>query len=137
MWVVWLVLLGSLAVGAVAGMATRKYGKHGVVILGAWLGGIIGQVLYSILFRLIWENNGTEIMWASIIVFSAIMAYMSYLYFHFSVIAGSSIIGSFLFFRVSIAHKLTSYRVCRSSQEAIPMSSCFTTACRTPLGRCQ
>jgi hypothetical protein len=101
MWVVFAVMLVSLVVGGFAGYATRRWAKYGVLLLGAWLGGILGQILYSILFRLIWEDNGTEIMTLSILVFAAFVAYLSQVYFHFSVIAGSSIIGSFLFLRVS------------------------------------
>ena len=93
-------MLVSLALGSAAGYATKRWTKYGVLLLGAWLGGIIGQIMYSILFRLVWEDNGTQVMTLSILIFAGIVAYLSQVYFHFSVIAGSSIIGSFLFFRV-------------------------------------
>jgi Domain of unknown function (DUF4203) len=111
MWVVWVILIISLAVGAAAGYATRKWGKYGVLILGAWLGGIIGSIMYSLLFRLLWEENGTEIMWLSITAFGVLLAYLSQVYFHFAVIAGSSIIGSFLFYRVRISQRVIFFHV--------------------------
>lgn len=101
MWVVFVVLLVSLVFGSAAGYATKKYAKYGILLLGAWLGGILGQILYSVLFRLIWEDDGTKLMTLSILIFAGLVAYLSQAYFHFSVIAGSSIIGSFLFFKVS------------------------------------
>lgn len=95
-------LIVSLAVGAAAGYATKRWGHIGVLLIGAWLGGLLGSVVYSCLIRMITEESPMIFLWLSIISFSLIVSYLSQVYFQVAVIVGSAVIGSFFFFRVSL-----------------------------------
>ena len=99
-WLVFLTLLFSLGVGSAAGYATMKFAKYGIVLGGAWLGGIVGSVFYSVLLRTLSETHPLLVLWASILSVAALVAYLAYRYFGVAMIFGSAIIGSFLFFRV-------------------------------------
>lgn len=48
MWVVWLTLVVSVGIGSGAGYATQKWARTGVLLIGTWIGGIIGAGLYSL-----------------------------------------------------------------------------------------
>jgi len=50
-WIVFLTLLLSLAIGSAAGYAAMKFTKYGVLLGGAWLGGVLGCILYSVALR--------------------------------------------------------------------------------------
>lgn len=101
MWVVWLILLLSLALGSGAGYATKRWGKYGVLALGLWLGGIIGSLLFSGLFRLISEDYETLILILSVVSFATLFAVLSQIYFNIAIIVGSAALGSFFLLRVS------------------------------------
>lgn len=135
--VVWAVLIVSLFIGAGAGYATVRYAKVGVIIFGAWLGGLIGSVLYSLLFRLITDEYPLLILWLCILTGASLVGYLSHVYFHIAVIVGSSSIGSYLFFRVSNNnnHSINNFRARLSLRESTRTNSCCTTACRTPRER--
>jgi len=94
-------LISSLAVGAAAGYATQRWGHIGVLLVGIWLGALIGSVIYSCLIRLITEEEPTLFLCLSALAFAALVGYLSQVYFHLAVIVGSAIIGSFLVIRVS------------------------------------
>ena len=99
-WVVWLTLVLSLLVGAGAGYATMRWGHIGVLILGGWLGGLLGSIMYSCVFHLISESYPILFTVLSILAFAALVAYLSQVYFSSAVMVGSSLIGAFLFIRV-------------------------------------
>lgn len=102
MWMVWLNLVLGQIVGAAAGFAVKKYAKIGILLLGIWLGGLLGSVMYSCLFRLISEEQPLVVLWLSIIFFAGLIGYLSQRYFHFAVMVGSAALGSFTFYRVSV-----------------------------------
>jgi len=132
-WLVFLTLLFSLGVGSAAGWATMKYAKYGIIIGGAWLGGIVGSVAYSLVLRKISEKYPMLVLWLSILVMAALVAYLAHRFFGVAMIFGTAIIGSFLFFRVILAFKL--YRVLLNSRVATRMSSFSTSDCRTRKAR--
>lgn len=49
MWVVWITLVVSLVVGAGVGYGTQRWARAGVLLIGAWIGGLLGGVLYSLI----------------------------------------------------------------------------------------
>jgi hypothetical protein len=100
-WVVFLTLLISLGIGSAAGYAAMKFAKYGVILGGAWLGGIIGSVFYSVALRTLSESYPLAVMWLSIISLAGLVAYLAHRYFGVAMIFGTAIIGSFLIFRVS------------------------------------
>ena len=55
MWVVWLALIVALGIGSGVGYASAKYPRVGVLLVGTWIGGLIGSVLYNTLIH-IWAD---------------------------------------------------------------------------------
>ncbi len=51
MWVVWLTLMVSVGMGAGIGFAAQKWARIGVLIIGVWIGGLAGALLYSMVFH--------------------------------------------------------------------------------------
>ena len=100
LWLVFLTLLFSLAIGSLAGYATMRFAEYGIILGGAWLGGIIGSVFYNVALRTLSSTHPLVILWVSILSLAGVVAYLAHRYFGVAMIFGSSIIGSFLFFRV-------------------------------------
>ena len=51
MWVVWLTLIVSVGMGTGIGFAAQKWARIGVLIIGVWIGGLTGALLYSMVFH--------------------------------------------------------------------------------------
>ena len=64
------------------------------------LGGFVGSVFYSLVLRKLSESYPILILWESIA--AAFVAFLAYRFFGVAMIFGTSIIGSFLFFRVRL-----------------------------------
>ena len=73
------------------------------------------------------------VLWLSILVMAALVAYLAHRFFGVAMIFGTAIIGSFLFFRVTLTLKL--YRVLPNSRVAIRMSSSSISDCKTRKAR--
>ena len=126
-WVFFIMFILAFGLGTLAGYAMKKYARFGVIATGAWLGGVLGSMAYSSLLRLITvETYPLLVLWITILVFAGISGYIANRYFDVAVIFGSSIIGSFLFFRVSITLSFKSFRVLLNSLVVIQMNFLFT-----------
>ena len=101
MWVVWLTLMVSVGMGAGIGYAAQKWARVGVLFIGTWIGGILGALMYSLLFNVFSRNNPVLGLWLSVALTGVIVAALSMIYFDHAVIIGSAIAGSYAFVRVS------------------------------------
>ena len=98
-WTVWLLILICLGIGSTAGTFAKKNARSGVVFIGAVLGVFVGFGLYNMLIYQICENNELLGLWLTL-MFSAIgVAMICIHFFDYAVIVGSSVIGSYFFFR--------------------------------------
>lgn len=52
MWVVGLTLIVSIGMGSGIGYAAFKWSRIGVLIIGCWVGGLFGAILYTLFFHL-------------------------------------------------------------------------------------
>jgi hypothetical protein len=99
-WVVWVTLVLSLALGSGAGYATYTWGHYGILGIGVWLGSLFGSLVYGTLLRQFTSDKWHIIVLAlTITAFAALAGWLSQLYLHFAIFALSSTLGSFLFFR--------------------------------------
>lgn len=101
MWVVWLTLVVSLIIGGGVGYGTQRWARAGVLLLGAWIGGLLGGVVYSLVVYAFVEDNPLLGLWLTILFCSIIVAVLSMIYFDHAVIFCAAIAGSYLFIRVS------------------------------------
>lgn len=102
LWVVWLTLVISLGFGSGIGYAAAKWARVGVLFIGAWMGGLIGGLLYTLVFYLFSQSNPLLGVWLSIAIPSLIIAIASMIYFDQAVIIGSAIGGAYVLARVSL-----------------------------------
>ena len=127
MWLCWLTLVLSLLVGGAAGYGTMKHSRVGVLLLGAWIGGIVGGVIYGILISNFSKENPLLALWLTILVCSILVAVLTQVYFDVAIIICSAIAGSYLFVRVSNYISLITFiRVFLNSQVDSPTNSQFT-----------
>lgn len=87
--------------GAGIGYACQKWARIGVLLIGTWIGGILGAILYSLVFYLFASNNPLLALWLTIAFCAVIIAVLSMIFFDHAVIIGSSLGGSYVFIRVS------------------------------------
>ena len=50
-WLVCLSFVGTLGLGAAFGAACRKWAKFGAGIIGLWIGGILGGMVYGLVLH--------------------------------------------------------------------------------------
>lgn len=125
LWVVWLTLFISLGFGSGIGYAAAKWARVGVLFVGAWIGGLLGGLLYTLVFYIFSQNNPLLGVWLSIAIPSLIIAIASMIYFDQAIIIGSAIGGAYVFARVSVINIWCYCRVYHNLQVAIRMSSYF------------
>jgi hypothetical protein len=101
MWVVWLTLMVSVGMGTGIGFAAQKWARIGVLIIGVWIGGLAGALLYSMVFHVFAGQSPMTALWLSITFCGVITAGLSMIYFDHTVIIGSSLAGAYMFGRVS------------------------------------
>ncbi len=100
MYVVWLSLIVSIGIGAGIGYAAQKWARVGVLLIGLWMGGLFGALLYSMLFSVFAGANPIGMLWMCIAICGVIIGILSMIYFDHAVIVGSSLAGSYIFSRV-------------------------------------
>ena len=71
--------------------------------MGAWIGGLLGGLLYSSIFYLFSEKNPTLGVWVTIAFCAVIVAVLSMIYFDEAIMVGSAIGGAYVFMRVSLS----------------------------------
>lgn len=101
-WLMAIMFLAAIGLGSIVGIAMKKFSRSGMIVTAAWIGGVLGCMSYSAVLRLITiETYPVLLLWLSIIVFAGIAGYLANRYFDVAIIFASSIVGSFIFFRVS------------------------------------
>jgi hypothetical protein len=96
-----LMFLAAFGLGSIVGIGMKKFARSGMIVTAAWIGGVLGCMTYSAVLRLITiEFYPLLLLWFTIIVYAGIAGYLANKYFDVAIIFGSSIVGSFLFFRV-------------------------------------
>lgn len=99
MWVVWLTLVVSVGIGSGAGYATQRWARTGVLLIGTWIGGIMGGGLYSAFLYQYADENPMMVLWMSIAFCAILVAVLSMVFFDHAVIFCSAILGSFVLVR--------------------------------------
>lgn len=102
-YTVWLSLIVCLGMGYGVGYLVQKYARTGVLLIGVWIGGLLGAVIYASLVSKFQTENTLIALWLTIASTSIIVAILSQVYFDHTVIVGSAIVGSYLFIRVSLS----------------------------------
>jgi hypothetical protein len=100
-WVVWLTMFVALGMGSGIGYAAQRWVRIGVLFLGAWIGGLLGGLLYGSVFFIFADENPILVIWLSISFCAIIVAVLSMIYFDHAVIIGSALGGAYVFTRVS------------------------------------
>jgi hypothetical protein len=95
-WVGWLLLAVSAILGGIVGFFASKLIRVGVFFLGLWAGAGIGLILNNMVF---YKINTVAILWILMAVFGLTLGVLSCFFFHYIVIACTSIIGAYLFMR--------------------------------------
>eukprot|EP00347_Sterkiella_histriomuscorum_P008480 403344934 len=98
-WSVWLSLVVTLAMGTGPGYFTQKWARSGVLLIGAWIGGLFGAIFYTAFIAKYATENPMLALWLCIVFFSIFVAVLSQIYFDYAVIFGSAIVGSYMFIR--------------------------------------
>jgi len=97
-----LAFLAAFGLGSIVGIFMKKFARSGMIVTGAWIGGVLGCMAYSAVLRLVTiETYPLLLLWLTILGFAIIAGLLANKYFDVAIIFGSSIVGSFLFFRVS------------------------------------
>ena len=114
--------------GTGPGYFTQRWARSGVLLIGGWIGGLLGAVVYTAIIAKYTENNPLLALWLTVIFFAVLVGVLSQIYFDYAVILGSASIGSYLFIRVSLLFILHIffYRVYQFTLEVSLMSSFFT-----------
>lgn len=99
-WAVWLNLIVCTGMGSGIGFAAAKWSRVGVLLIGAWIGGLFGGVLYTSVFHYWAEDNPILAVWLTIALTGLVVAVLSMIFFDQAVIIGSSIGGAYCFIRV-------------------------------------
>jgi len=98
-WTVWLCIVICLGIGSTAGNFAKRNARSGVIFIGAVLGIFVGFGLYNALIYQVCENNELLGMWLTLMLSAIGVAMICIHFFDHAVIIGSSIIGSYFFFR--------------------------------------
>jgi hypothetical protein len=69
-------------------------------MIGTWIGGLFGAIMYSMLFHVFAGSNPMVALWLSIAFCGVIIAVLCMIYFDHAVIFGSAIAGAYMFSRV-------------------------------------
>ena len=102
-WLMVAMFLLAFGLGSIVGIGMKKFARSGMIVTAAWIGGVLGCMSYSAVLRLITiETYPLLLLWLTIIAYAGIAGYLANKYFDVAIIFGSSIVGSFLFFRVRI-----------------------------------
>jgi hypothetical protein len=101
--VVWLTGSVSAGIGIGVGYMCYRWARLGVLLIGVWVGGLIGALIYELFFSLFVDDNRTLGVWLTIGLTAGLVAVGSMFLFDHVVILGSSIAGSYSFFRVSLS----------------------------------
>jgi len=71
-----------------------------VLLIGLWIGGLFGALLYSMLSSVFAGGNPIGMLWMCIAFCGVIIGILSMIYFDHAVIVGSSLAGAYIFGRV-------------------------------------
>lgn len=93
----------SAVCGMILGMFSAMWVTLGVFILGGWLGGTTGMMVYNSIFSKILEAGPKAQygFWAVILTFIALGAIITVYLFNHALAVGSSIVGAYALVRVS------------------------------------
>jgi len=92
-WVGWLIIAGSAAVGAVAGVFLAKFTKLGVALLAAWGGVAVGLMSYTAFLYMI---KSQVFFYCFIVACAGVFAILTCCLFDHVLIISTSLFGSYL-----------------------------------------
>ena len=96
-----------------------------MLLIGLWIGGLFGAILYSMLFAVFAAGNPIGMLWMCIAFCGVIIGILSMIYFDHAVIVGSSLAGAYIFGRVSSSIYNSFYRVFLNMEAVFQMNSYF------------
>lgn len=92
MWISWVV---ALTISSGAGFIGMKYPRIGVLIIGAWIGGLVGSFIYKAIIYAVSASNPMLGLYLTVLGSSIIIAVLSFVFFDYAVIFGSAFIGAY------------------------------------------
>jgi hypothetical protein len=98
---VWIVGGVSIVIGLILGYLFNKMIKIFFTLFGAYLGYVVGILLYNLLIHKL-PFDQTIVYWSTIGVSALIFIIVSFILFEYIVIFSTSLIGSYLMVRVSL-----------------------------------
>jgi hypothetical protein len=81
LWIVWLTLVVALGMGSGIGYAAAYWSRIGILLLGTWIGGLFGAILYDAVFYVFSKDNELLGLWITIAICSTIIAVASIAFF--------------------------------------------------------
>lgn len=76
-WTVWFSLIICLAMGSGTGYLTQKYARAGVLLIGLWIGGLLGAFIYASSVSKLENQNPLIALWLTLLVTTIIIGYLS------------------------------------------------------------
>lgn len=76
-WSVWLSLIVTLFMGSGPGYFTQRWARSGVLLIGAWIGGLFGAIFYTAFIAKYATENPMLALWLCIAFWSVFIAVLS------------------------------------------------------------
>jgi hypothetical protein len=96
-----------LAIAVIVGLLAAMWARLGLFLVGAWIGGTSGMMIYnSLLSQLISGKGGNNLFWGIIIVCIIIGGIAATILFKHAVIVGSALCGAFCLVRVILTLRI-------------------------------
>jgi hypothetical protein len=89
----------AVLLGIVAGFLIMKFYKVGVFILGAWLGAVVGMLLFNMFLYKITDKHSDIVLWVTIIILAIIAGIVAVKLFEPAVILTTAVCGAYAIVR--------------------------------------
>jgi len=98
-WAVWLTLGVAAGIGCGVGYAAFRWSRVGVLLIGSWIGALLGSLLYNIFIYIFAKSNPLLALWLTVAFSAILVAVLSMVFFDHAVILGSCICGAYMLVR--------------------------------------
>lgn len=90
-----------LTLGIIVGLLAAMFSRLGIFLVGSWIGGTAGMMIYnSLLSQIVGGKGGNTLFWGVIVVCVIIGGIVATILFKHAVVVGSSLCGAYCLVRV-------------------------------------